>query len=353
MAHIPPAEQLLALKGSKLPVLDFLALFKTRVRNDADVLVIRQALKDAGLPTLPDFATCGRLADVHVVELSSVPDAEQAAQEDQEDADDEGLTAGALPQRPFQIGDLPAACGGLESVSPSDLLTDVMYFMQTKNYSQVPVMDDHYTLRGVVTWQSVVNMYATRAQGEWALANAMVPDPPVAEAHQDFFSLLPMICEYGYLLVRGNNGRFSGIVTAADITERFETTAWPFFIVGEIEFRLRKCLGKLSEEAIRAVQPDTPDRQTGKITDLMFGEYVKLLDSNARSNKQKELQRASKAVQNWKDLGWPGVSHTHFVRQLDRVRDIRNKIAHFSPDPLSQQRADELREFVRILRQLP
>ncbi|ARP68897.1 hypothetical protein LK07_02905 [Streptomyces pluripotens] len=35
----------------------------------------------------------------------------------------------------------------------------------------------------------------------------------------------------------GDDGCFSGIVTAADVTERFEGAARPFFIVGDFESR--------------------------------------------------------------------------------------------------------------------
>jgi hypothetical protein len=174
-----------------------------------------------------------------------------------------------------------------------------------------------------------------------------VQDPPVVEAHHDFFSLLPRICEDGYLLVRANNGTFSGIVTAADITQRFEATAWPFFVVGEIESRLRKCLGaKISADAIRAVQ-GPPSKQTGLITDLMFMGYVKLLDGE-----QQNPVLRTRSDDNWQALGWPGVDRGQFVRQLDRVRVIRNSIAHFDAEPLTPKLCGELREFVGLLRQI-
>ncbi|MCX4909559.1 CBS domain-containing protein [Streptomyces sp. NBC_00878] len=349
---MPTEEQLLGLKGTMLPVPDLLALFGTRVRNDQTVLDISQALKTVGLSTVPYFATCNRRAKIHVVALASVVE-ETGSEIEGVDADESedgyGLSQGALPQRSFRIGDIPGALHGVESVTPDDQLTTATYIMRTKNYSQLPVLDGHYTLRGVVTWSSVARMYETGADP--ILANAMAEHWSVAEAHQDFFSLLPMVSEHGYLLVRDSSGKFRGIVTAADVTQRFGATAWPFFAVGDIEFRLRKCLGtKLGPEAILAVQPDY--KQTGQITDLMFGDYVKLLDGNPRSAKQREQQRAARADQNWLDLGWPGVDRVQFVHQLDRVRQIRNKIAHFDPDPLSQQLTDELRQFVGLLRQL-
>ncbi|MFE2743383.1 HPP family protein [Streptomyces scopuliridis] len=344
MPSIPSEEELLALKDRVLPINEFLDVFGTRVRNNPSIQLISQALGDVGLATLPYFGTCGRQSDIHVVALESVPVSEPESADEGEE--DEGLATGALPQHAIRIGDLPTATRGVVSVTSSQPLEDAIYLMHTKNYSQLPVLDDQFTLRGVITWQSVTRMYGTGV--DKVLKNAMVDDPPVAEAHQDFFSLLPMISQHGYLLIRGNNGRFTGIVTAADITGRFESTAWPFFVVGEIEFRLRKCLGaKIDAEAILAVQRTGPGKKTGLITDLMFSGYVKLLKGD-----QQNAALCARADQNWQALGWSGVSRSQFVHQLGRVKDIRNQIAHFDPEPLSQRLSDDLRQFVGLLRQL-
>ncbi|MFJ7997846.1 HPP family protein [Streptomyces sp. NPDC096310] len=343
MTTLPSEEQILALKGRKIPVTEFLTVFSTRVRDNSSILLINQALDNVGLATVPHFANCGRHADVHVVAQETVPEAEP---ENGSGEDDDGLSTGSLPQHAVRIGDIPAATQGIASVTSRHLLADAIHLMQAMNYSQLPVLDDPYTLPGVVTWQSATRMYGTSV--EKVLLNAMVDDPPVAEAHQDFFSLLPMISEHGYLVIRGNDGRFTGIVTTADITERFSATAWPFFVVGEIEFRLRKCLGaKIGSDAILAVQKTGPGKKSGLITDMMFGGYVKLLKGD-----QQNPALGTLADENWRSLGWSWVSRSQFVQQLGRVQQIRNKIAHFDPEPLSPSLSDDLRQFVGLLRQL-
>nr|WTB33690.1 CBS domain-containing protein [Streptomyces sp. NBC_00830] len=341
MSQNPTEEQLLALKGKQIPVLELLALFGTRLRNDLTVPRVEQALKDVGLSTLPDFGTCNHGADIQVVAWQQTPVQEPA----EEAADDvEDLPSGGLPARPLRIGDIPSAVGGLFSVTPDTTLTQVTYLMRTKKYSQIPVIEGGSTLHGVVTWSSVAKVYETTSDA--VLTEAMVEDPPVVEAHHDFFKLLPQVSEDGYLLVRANNGTFCGIVTAADITDRFDATAWPFFVVGEIESRLRKFLGaKISADAIRALQ--RPNKKTGLITDLMFKGYVNLLDGE----QQNPVLRTG-ADLNWQALGWPGVDRVQFVSQLDRVREIRNSIAHFDAEPLTPKLAEELRQFVGLLRQL-
>ncbi|MCX5393180.1 HPP family protein [Streptomyces sp. NBC_00094] len=348
MAQNPSEEELLALKGRQIPVQDLLSLFGTRLRNGLTVPRIEQALKDVGLTTLPYFGTCNHGADVHVVTWQPQPQAapEETGGEGEDDGegDQEEPGAGGLPARPLRIGDIPSATGGLFSVEPDTPLTQVTWLMRTKGYSQIPVIERGATLCGVVTWSSVAKVYETTASA--VLAEAMVEDPPVVEAHHDFFQLLPRVSDDGYLLVRASDGSFCGIVTTADITQRFDATAWPFFVVGEIESRLRKCLGaRIGEDAIRAVQ--LSNKRTGLITDLMFGGYVKLLDGD-----QQNPALRTRSDENWQALGWPGVDRVQFVRQLDRVRVIRNGIAHFDAEPLSPRSAKELREFVGLLRQL-
>ncbi len=347
MLHTPSEEELLALRGQRVPLADLLSRFGARRRTDQAVIHIERLLKDAGLATLPYFVTCGIQSEVHVVPRESVPAAAPGMDDDQED--EAGLVPGALPHQSFRISDLPCAHGGVDSVDPTQDLTEATYLMHQKNYSQIPVLDGRYAVTGVVTWRSVAKMYATGAEA--SLVNALVEDPPVVSVRDDFFAQLPHICDHGYVLVRDNNGRISGIVTAADITDRFDATAWPFFAVGEIEFRLRKCLGgRISEDAIRAVQRYG---KTGRIADLTFGAYVKLLDGDQRNKEGKRLEPLCAAAdQNWQALGWAGVNRVQFVHQLDRVRDIRNQIAHFDPEPLSPQRTKELRQFVGLLRQL-
>ncbi|MFG3242195.1 CBS domain-containing protein [Streptomyces sp. NPDC048157] len=344
MSQDPSGEELIALKGKQIPVLELMALFGTRLRNDLTVPRVEQALKDVGLATLPYFANCSNSADIHIVPWQQAAPQESVEEESADDAEE--LPSGGLPARPLRIGDIPSAVGGLFSVTPDTALTEVTYLMRTKKYSQIPVIEGGSTLHGVVTWSSVAKVYETTSAA--VLAEAMVDDAPVVDVRHDFFTLLPRVSNDDYLLVRANNGTFCGIVTAADITDRFGTTAWPFFVVGEIESRLRKCLGaKLDADAIRAVQGPSAAKKTGLITDLMFNGYVKLLDGD-----QQNPALRARSDDNWRALGWPGVDRGQFVRQLDRVRVIRNSIAHFDAEPLTAKLADELREFAGLLRQI-
>ncbi|PJE95770.1 hypothetical protein CUT44_21130 [Streptomyces carminius] len=347
----PDEQDLASLKGRTMPVRDILDLFRVRVRDHRSVHLISQALRDAGLTTLPDFAVCGLRSNVDVVPLTAVPARATPAGtggEDEDgngDGDEEALPSHALPQR-LLLGDIPSARRGVVSVNPGTPLAQATFLMRTEAVSQVPVTTGMAQIHGVVTWGSVARMY--EAGKPPMLDNAMEKDSlPLSDARQELFAALPVIREHGYLLVRGDDGCLSGIVTAADVTERFEGAARPFFIVGEIESLLRRCLGAaLDQEAIKAVQTNKKaEHRTGQVSDLMFGDYLRLLDGE-----QPKQSLAERADRNWEALKWPNMPREQFIGRLKRVKDIRNRIAHFDEKPLPEQMIEELTTFAKVLR---
>lgn len=345
MTTRPDDRDITSFKGRTVPVQDILDLFRVRVRDHRSVHLISQALTDAGLTTLPDFAVCGLRSSVEVVPLTAVP-AQAAPPDETVDEDEEALPSHALPQR-LLLSDIPSARRGAACVGPGTPLAQATFLMRTEGVSQVPVTTGMAQIHGVVTWRSVARMY--EAGKHPTLDNAMEKDSlPLADARQEFFAVLPVIREHGYLLVRGDDGCLSGIVTAADVTDRFEGAARPFFIVGEIESLLRRCLGAaLDQEAVKAVQTNKKaEHRTGQVSDLMFGDYLRLLDGG-----QTKQSLAERADANWTALNWQSMPREQFIGRLKRVKDIRNRIAHFDEKPLPEQMIDELTTFAKVLRE--
>ncbi|WP_194290153.1 CBS domain-containing protein [Nocardia macrotermitis] len=260
--------------------------------------------------------------------------------DDGNDADDS--QSDALPHRPFLVSDLPCATATdilrAKSVRSNDTLQKALHMMQREGLSQIPVIDGVSELKGIVTWRSVATMYL-RTGIAHELANAMEPAETV-EKHMDLFRELPRLNEHGYLLVRDNTGSLTGIITTADITRRFHDTALPYYLLGEIESRLRSCLSRLDANAIGAIL-----KGKNSIAGLMFGDYLKLLHP--------ESDKYAAAVEaNWQSLGWRGVDRAMFVNDLRRVKSVRNSIAHFDPTPPTPEDIDHLRKFSSLLKQL-
>ncbi|MET7767443.1 CBS domain-containing protein [Nocardia sp. NPDC005366] len=338
MSQSPNLEDVKKLKDSDITVSDLLAFFGFRYRNFESVPAIDAALEALGLTTEPPFATCGRGATVKVIDIHEAPVSPPTDIEETE-----GLEPGTLPQRPFLVSDLPSATAGLTQISSDSTLQNALHLMQTEGYSQIPVIDGPSSLRGIITWKSVATMYLRPGAGH-TLIDAMATAETV-DLHRDLFRELSRLCDHGYLLVRDDDGKLTGIITPTDITDRFHETALPFFLVGEIEIQLRSCLGALHPDAIRGVQ--SKNNKTGDIGDLMFGDYLKLLRPDSQNP---SFDAAAEA--NWKALGWLGVDRARFIDHLTKVKNIRNGIAHFDTKPPSATDLDVLRKFSALLKQL-
>ncbi|WP_037671944.1 CBS domain-containing protein [Streptomyces griseus] len=339
----PTTAELIALKGAELALSELLALYDVRVRQTGIIREMNESLAAAGLTTLPDFSTCPTLARVRLVPVAATT---AVAPEEDPAVPADPLPPGALPQR-LLLGELPSAVVGLECVPPGAELSQATYLMRYEGYNQIPVVSNMTELHGVVTWKSIALMYENG--WETTLENAMQQESlPVFDSREDLFSCLPMLVDQGYVLVRGQDGRISGIVTYQEIVRRFQNTARPFFLLGEIESLLRRWLGaRLDAEAVIAVQATNrkPEQRTGKVEDLMFGDYVMLLDGA-----QRRTALAQRADANWVALGRPALDRGQFVHHLQRVQAIRNRIAHFDDDPLPPEDMRDLTSFARQLR---
>ena len=75
-------------------------------------------------------------------------------------------------------------------------------------------------------------------------------------------------------------------------------------------------------------------RKIESFDDLAMGDYQRILENPT----------------NWAKLGWP-LDRPTFVRRLDELRELRNDIMHFNPDPISADAIDKLRNVLRLLRE--
>ena len=137
--------------------------------------------------------------------------------------------------------------------------------------------------------------------------------------------------------MRAQDKKISGIITASDFNVQFQKLAEPFLLVGEIENGIRQILrGKYSKSELNAAKaPGDDDREIEGVSDLTFGEYLRLVENEKR----------------WKKLKL-AIDRKEFVKRLDRVREIRNDVMHFDPDGLEEADLEALREFALFFRRL-
>ncbi|MEU7021616.1 CBS domain-containing protein [Streptomyces sp. NPDC046203] len=320
------------LEGASLPARGLLSLWGYRIRDHASVPQIRLDLTNAGLTTVPDFAVGSLDNEVAIVPIADERDTVAGAGDgddatEQDPTDDSEETVGAFPQAAMRVHDLPCA-HRVASITPDEPLSAAMGRMAEHGYSQLPVIDTSGTLHGVVTWASIVHMHATGRTT--CLASAISTEYETVNASAHLLPVLPAIRAHEFVLVRAADGQVSGIVTSADLAGEFGAMARPFFTLGEIERRLRRCLGRVYDEAdVQKVH-----RRKTSVDEMMFGEYIRLLNDEER----------------WDKLGWLLVDKDHFIGLLNRVKDVRNMVMHFNAPSLRPEQLDLLDSFVSMLR---
>ena len=328
---IPSALAGAASHPVELTVAELLGLFGERNRDQEIVERIEGMLSQTRLCCVPSLRHGSLLSTIVV----------QAAVEHRQDdngfeetghataADEDSLRPVELRIRDIPSARLPE--GKLAALSPDDDLKHARLLMLEKRFSQLPVLSGPFELLGVVSWQSIAMAHA-RGQCD-VLADAMV-HAEVVGINAGLLATIQEIDRDGFVFVRDTDERISGLVTAADFSLAFGRLTGPFLRLGEIERRLRRCVERMcpTPEELRSAcgynQANTPD-------DLTFGQTMRVFRQPDR----------------WARLKWE-LPQEVFVSKLDTVRMIRNEVAHFRPDPLTddqRQQLEDIAEMVKIL----
>ena len=316
------ADQLAAgKKPEKITVRDFLGWFNSQRRGTWIVATIQEALLDNGISTDPDFT--GQFIDG---EISFVARDAKAA-----------LTAPPEPSidPTYRIGRLPAANKPPVSVKPNDPLEKATTLMAKHDFSQVPVMTSDREVKGMVSWKTV-GMKICFNEGCTEVRDTMAPHQEIS-SNASIFDAIRTIVNHDYVLIRAPDNRISGIVTTSDLSLQFQQLAEPFLLIGEIENYVRRLLrGKFSKDELSSAKdPEDKDRTIERVSDLTFGEYVRLIED----------------AKNWQKLKLK-IDRKEFIASLDEIRRIRNDVMHFDPDGISEHDLYALRETSRFLQRM-
>jgi hypothetical protein len=203
------------------------------------------------------------------------------------------------------------------------------------DFSQLPVMTSEREVKGIISWQSIASRLALGRQH--SSVRGFMESAQEIETSASLFTAIPTIVQSQYVLVRAPDRRVAGIVTASDLSLQFQQLSEPFLLLSEIENHVRRVLaGRLSTADLSAgrVQRESQGA-VESVADLSFGDYVSVLE-------RQDL---------WDKAALP-VDRVAFVKQLTRVRDIRNDVMHFDPDGIPPSDLEALRDFTRFLQRL-
>jgi len=322
---------------------------------------IRKALRQLGLTTKPEFRLAGidelisfepmlRKSGGSVSGLESDPTndtvipflegqavdgtAAQSAQD--EGADEEGnFVTSTVSDPTYRIGRLESANVKPVSVTSDAAITSAVTHMLANKFSQLPVLDGERNVRGKVSWRSIGARLSTGAGGS-VVRDFLEPCESIS-MDASLFSAIDIILRDDCVLVRDNTQRIVGIVTAYDLSVQFNQRGEPFLLLSEIENHIRHVLADkfTARELLVARDPADSNREISDISDLSFGECVRLMEE----------------PNYWGRLRLP-IDRQVLTKYLHEVREIRNAVMHFEPEGVGAVELTRLRLTVAFFEQL-
>ena len=234
----------------------------------------------------------------------------------------------------LRVDILEAAHNRPTSVTPNDDLHTAITHMMSNDFSQIPVMESQWTVKGMLTWESIGSRTALGQTGKEV--RLYMETAEIIEGQRPLFDAVSVIARTGYILVKGRDNAITGIVTASDLNDQFLQLAEPFLLVGEIENHIRRIIhGKFTREELDSVSQIPDTQPIDHIANMTFGDYCRLLQDPSK----------------WGKLNLE-VDKTVFVKQLNEIRGIRNNVMHFNPDGLDPRDVQKLRNASRFLQRL-
>jgi CBS domain-containing protein len=327
-----------------------LSWFGAKRRGIYVVNLIQKALAEVNLKTEPDFTRVYMDAQVRFVPIqqnieTSEPESFQNetgfglniefSSATWKTTPSEFVTA-TIGDPTFRIEKLASANRTPTAVKPNTTLDEATTLMILQDFSQLPVMQNEREVKGVISWESIGKCQSLGRQCK-EVRDCMEFEVPEVPYSSSLLSAIDIIVKYGYVLVRQTDKIISGIVTTTDLSLQFRQLAEPFILVGEIENYIRRLIdGKFTVEQLSSVRdPNDDKRHIDTVADLTFGEYLRLLEK----------------PDNWEHLKIP-VHRQTFIKHLDVVRDLRNDVMHFNPDPFDEEALEKLRLFANFMRVL-
>jgi CBS domain-containing protein len=317
-----------------LKIRDLLGIWGQKARTYESVARIERDLSAAGLKCTPALGDGDSDSVVTVGVPAPSQDDDVSGADEISDADDEGDESLKLPAAALLVRHIPSAACDIVSVHPDESLATAQARMSARDFSQLPVLAGPRDLKGAVSWRSIAQARLHKAQ--ITLADA-VRSAQVVSAGDELFSQIDIIYRADFVFVKDEDDRICGIITTADLTAQFHELTTPFFQLGEIERRLRRCINRhFGPEELRTA---TGRKKLNSADDMDFGQYVRLLNDEGR----------------WQRMGWHEVDCTTFIAYLDTARGVRNRVMHFGEElgPADKDKLAHCLNFMRALDPLP
>ncbi|MGZ3918312.1 MAG: CBS domain-containing protein, partial [Flavisolibacter sp.] len=222
------------------------------------------------------------------------------------------------------------------SVSRDAKLNEAITLMMLHNYSQLPVMNGPRNVVGAITWESIGYGLVNGCTSE-DVKDYLINDLSVLDYNTPLLDAISVIIKKEFVLVQKTDKTICGIVTIADISSQFLRISEPFLLLEQIEKHIRQILdGKfLLKELQEFCSLGDSTKKIEHIDDLTFGDYIRIIEK----------------PEHWTKLKLT-IDRAHFIKQLDKIREIRNDIMHFDPEGLSESQRQDLINMAKFLMEL-
>jgi predicted transcriptional regulator len=309
-----------------LTVADLMAVWSFRVRDLESSARVDADLSAEGLQCVPDFKAGNREDEVCVSRMPSTVTETRPQPSDDGAALEQAIE---LPAFTLLVRDIPSATGPLISANPNQDLPEVKFLMATKDFSQLPVLSGERNLKGYVSWRTIFLAELHKPEAA-TLKDATEPPPRVVYDTEELLDHVGTIYEEGFVFVRARDGRHCGIVTADDLARHFQDLTTPYFQIGQIEARLRQCISRAFPIPEIRLILERPDLES--VSKMTVAEYATVLGESTR----------------WERMHWAWVPRKQFLRDLDEVREVRNRVMHFGQQ-LEQADRIALKNFLKLM----
>lgn len=142
----------------------------------------------------------------------------------------------------LRVGQLKAAQKKPLSVKPSETVAKAMTLMMSQDFSQLPVMSSTRSVTGIFSWRSLAKKIAfgkTPTRVEDAIEQAVVVD-----SNHSLFDAARLVADVDCVLIKGEDGTITGILTSYDLTVDFRERSEPFVLLEQIEKHIRNQLDR-------------------------------------------------------------------------------------------------------------
>ncbi|HEY5857369.1 MAG TPA: hypothetical protein VIW24_25905 [Aldersonia sp.] len=307
----------------QLSVRELMTRWGATGRSPAVAERIGADLENHGLTTTPDFLKVG---------LDSIVEIAERTAEDREPIETQFESdAPTIGEVGVTLGNIPSANNGVESCNPQSTFEEAITKLLLNDYSQLAVMTSPRTIKGAVTWQSIARERHVKPN---ASLNDAIIDVDVMRFDTELIDVLPILEQNDFVFVKDFKNTVTGIVTTADVVRAYGQLATPFFLIGELDQLLRRVISEtFTVGQVAAACDQDGNRRLNSFDELTMGDYERVLQMDS----------------NWSELGWP-LDRVAFTTRLSTLREARNDVMHFNPDPVPEALVAQLRHMIRLLR---